>query len=534
VSHGGEALYGAQVVAALESQAFVESDLRVLLDTAVSFIPRDSVIYRMIAELRELREREPDWRQAYQWLKGNYGYDKYGGNCHMIPNHGLIILSLLYGDDSFHKALMVVNTCGWDTDCNSANVGCIMGIKNGLAGIAAGADLRGPVADRLYLPTAEGGSAVTDAVTQAVYLANIGRALAGEAPLAPKGGARFHFELPGAVQAFMPEASIDSAGTTRLENVTGHSALGERSLAIRYTCVAHARPARAATATWLSEESVRMPGYGVVASPTLHPGQVLRARVETDAENPAEVTCRMYLRIFGAQDTLERIYGPEALLAPGAAQEYGWTVPDIGGYPIAEVGFEIASDARADGSVYLDYLTWDGMPTTTLTRTPGGKLWRRTWVDGVSDFNAWAPEPFRLVQDEGTGLIAQGSKQWRDYRVTADVTPHMVEAAGVAARVQGMRRYYALQLKRGNAVQLIRMVDKPKLLAEATLEWAFGERHTLTLEVQGTRIQGYVDGRRLFDVTDAAVPDGALADGAVGLVVTEGRTATDTVRVEVL
>ena len=35
VSHGGEAVYGAQVVAAMEAQAFVENDLNKLIDTAV-------------------------------------------------------------------------------------------------------------------------------------------------------------------------------------------------------------------------------------------------------------------------------------------------------------------------------------------------------------------------------------------------------------------------------------------------------------------------------------------------------------------
>ncbi len=64
VSHDGEAVYGAQVVAALEAQAFVESNLDKLLDTAVSFIPRESLIYRLIAELRQLRQYEPDWRKA--------------------------------------------------------------------------------------------------------------------------------------------------------------------------------------------------------------------------------------------------------------------------------------------------------------------------------------------------------------------------------------------------------------------------------------------------------------------------------------
>jgi len=534
VSHDGEALYGAQVVAALESQAFVESDLNRLLDTALSFVPGDSLIYRLIGELRELRGREPDWRQAFQWLKANYGYDKYGGNCHMIPNHGLIILSLLYGDDSFQKSLMVVNTCGWDTDCNSANVGCIMGIKNGLAGIDAGPDYRGPVADRLYLPTAEGGSAVTDAAIQAVRIANIGRALAGEKVLAPKGGMRFHFELPGAVQGFVPEQSIDSAGTTWVANVAGHSARGSRSLAINYAGVAHGRPARAATATWLTAEAVKMPGYGVIASPTLYPGQVLHARVEADLSNGAAANCRMYLRFHGPDDTLERAYGPEAVLDPGAEHVFDWTVPEMGGYPIAEVGLEIATEHRTDGTIYLDYLGWEGTPTTVLTRPSRGHLWQRAWVNGVSDFNAWAPEAIRLVQNEGTGLIMQGTREWRDYRVTADVTPHMVEATGIAARVQGLRRYYALQLARNHTVQLIRLVDVPELLAESPFEWAFGETHTLALEVRGTHLEGRVDGEMLFELNDTTAPDGALADGGIGLVVTEGRTATQALSITAL
>ncbi len=38
-------------------------------------------------------------------------------------------------EDNFQKALMITNTSGWDTDCNSANIGCLMGIKLGLKGI---------------------------------------------------------------------------------------------------------------------------------------------------------------------------------------------------------------------------------------------------------------------------------------------------------------------------------------------------------------------------------------------------------------
>ena len=39
VSHDGEAIYGAQVLAAMESQAFVESDIDKLIDTASPSFP---------------------------------------------------------------------------------------------------------------------------------------------------------------------------------------------------------------------------------------------------------------------------------------------------------------------------------------------------------------------------------------------------------------------------------------------------------------------------------------------------------------
>ncbi len=180
VSHDGEAIYGAQVVAAMEAQAFVERDINALIDTAVRFIPQDSVIYRLIHDIREWHAQNPeDWRATRAHIVNAYGYDKFGGNCHMVPNHALIIHALLHGDDDLQKSLMIVNTCGWDTDCNSGNVGCVLGIKKGLAGLEAGPDWHGPVADRLYLSTADGGRCITDALTEAYHVINMGRGLAG-------------------------------------------------------------------------------------------------------------------------------------------------------------------------------------------------------------------------------------------------------------------------------------------------------------------------------------------------------------------
>jgi ADP-ribosylglycohydrolase len=539
VSHDGEAIYGAQVLAAMEAQAFVEPDIETLLDVGVSFIPKDSVIYRMIGDIRAWHAKYPDWRKGFELLAADYGYDKYGGNCHMVPNHGLIILSLLYGDDDFQKTLMIVNTCGWDTDCNSGNVGCLMGIKNGLAGIDAGPDWRGPVADRLYLPAADGGRAITDAATETYHIVNIGRALAGEEPVAPKDGARFHFELPGAVQGFMPEDSIESKGTVQVENVAGHSQRGTRSLAIRYHHVAPGRVARAATATFIPTKEIatyfERRGYALLASPTLYPGQMVRASVAADKGNGTPVTCRLYIRIYGADDELVNVCGPETLLKPGDSHEFEWLIGDDAIDPakmippIAWIGVEISSQQRADGTVYLDYLTWDGMPNVVLTRSADGStMWRRAWVNGVDQYGPWWPEPFRLVQNYGTGLLMQGTREWTDYRVNADVTPHMAKAAGIAARVQGMRRYYALLLCNDGQVRLIKALDGKAVLAETDFAWEFGETHDLGLEVIGTRIRAWIDGQQLFEVDDTERP---LEGGGVALVCEEGRTATQAVTV---
>ena len=348
VSHDGEAIYGAQVVAAMEAQAFVEHDLNKLLDTSTALIPKDSVIYRLIDELRSVHAKHPDWHEGREFVVKNYGYDRYGGNCHMVPNHALITLALLYGEDSFQKSLMIVNTCGWDTDCNSGNVGCIMGIKNGLEGINVGPDWRGPVADRLFVAAADGGRVITDAVTETYHVVNSGRALAGEAPLHPKNGARFHFDLPGSVQGFHAENG-------KVENTPGHSFQGERCLAL------HSQGnARFGTPTFIPQDAINMPGYSLMASPTLYPGQKVRARLSAEKS----IMAVLYLGYYDANDRFEILYGPEYILPSGKLCEVEWTIPDIQGQPIVEIGLETPEA----GSIYLDFLSWEG---TSRLFSPG-------------------------------------------------------------------------------------------------------------------------------------------------------------------
>jgi ADP-ribosylglycohydrolase len=539
VSHDGEAIYGAQLLAAMEAQAFVEHDIQKLIDTGVSLIPRDSVISRMVEEIREWHAEFPDWHQTREQIVKHYGYDTYGGNCHMVPNHALIHLGLLYGEGDFQRSLMIANTAGWDTDCNSGNLGCLLGIRNGLAGIDAGPDWRGPLADRLYLPTADGGRAITDAVRETFFVVNTGRALAGEPPLAPKSGARFHFELPGSVQGFTADASAESRGTLTLENVAGHSARGTRSLALHTRGLAVGRVACATTPTFVPPEARDMPGYTLLAAPTLYPGQTLQARVEADSANQAPLVVQLFVRAYGADDALEAVAGPETALSPGTAHDFTWRVPDLGGRPIAQVGLEIrrhAGGAVGTGTLYLDELTWDGAPDVAFVRpASGGQMWRHAWVNGVDQYDRWWAETYRLVQNEGVGLLSTGTREWIDYRFEATVTPHMAVACGIAARGQGMRRYVALTLCTGpkgqRALRLGTMLEGAASGALANFDWQPGHAYRLRLEVRGGVARGWVNDEPALEIERLPVE---LAAGGVAMLCEEGRAGFEEVAVRPL
>jgi hypothetical protein len=261
------------------------------------------------------------------------------------------------------------------------------------------------------------------------------------------------------------------------------------------------------TPTFIPREAMAMTGYDLQASPTLYPGQTVRAQLDGGR-------FRLLVRVYDGSDELVTLYGPD-----GGNE---WRVPETGGQPIAQVGVE------AFQPLLLDRLTWDGPPDVTLTRpAEGGAMWRRAWVNGVDRFDPHWPEPFRLIQNRGRGLLIQGTREWTDYEVRAAVVPETVAAAGIAARVQGMRRYYALLLCDDDTIRLVREVDGTTTLAKARFRRRqYGEPHELALRVTGPSLRAIVDGEIALEARD-----GELDGGAVALVCEEGCLTCDAVRV---
>ncbi|MBD3181297.1 ADP-ribosylglycohydrolase family protein [Candidatus Poribacteria bacterium] len=533
VSHDGEALYGAEVLVALESLAFVESDSDKMLDTAVSFIPDDSVIYRMIGDIRDWHKKNDNWRKTRELIVANYGYDKYGGNCHMVPNHALIILGFLYSEDDFQKALMITNTSGWDTDCNGGNIGCLMGIKLGLEGINAGPDWRSPVADKLYLPTADGGRTITDAVRESEEIIKAARKLSGTEFTPHKDCARYHFEFPGSVQGFTVEDSPESRGTATIENIEGRSSCGHRSLAIHFNGVAKGRQARIATPTFMPPDAINMSGYSLYSSPTLYPGQTIKARLVVDSGNKKAVRCCPYIRLYhGENNHLVLRRGETRDMSSGSEWNITWDIEPTDGHPIAEVGVEISSEKRADGTVYLDYLTWDGTPEFSFIRPEGGgSVWQQAWVNAVDSQVHFIGKDLplcRIIQNEGTGMLIQGTREWKNYNFEGMVNPHMAASSGIAVCVQGLKRYYALLLCNDNKIRLVKERYGQTILAEKEIEVILDKNYQLGLKTNGSELTAMLNDQVLFHCKDSEKP---LLSGSIALVCQEGRVSFGYLRI---
>jgi hypothetical protein len=257
--------------------------------------------------------------------------------------------------------------------------------------------------------------------------------------------------------------------------------------------------------------------------------------VKADENNSDPVTVQLYLNVYQTDDSLQRIDGAAKRCAPGESVELIWKVPDTGALPIAHVGIQLSQSETA-GTIYLDSLTWDGCPDVVFTRVGerprwGSKLrpmWLRAWINGVDQLNIWMHHSFELIQNEGRGIVSQGTRDWMDYTASARIYVYLASAAGLAVRVQGLQRYYALLLSADGKARLVKALGGETTLAETDFTLERDHAYDLKLNVMGSRLRGWIDGQQVFDVQDTDRP---LEGGAVALICDEGRIGTNAVAI---
>ncbi len=127
VDHVGDGIYAEQFLAALESAAFVESDMDKLLDVGLSVIPADSRLSMAIKNTIEWCCQTTDWLIIRQQILDKWGSENFTNAVMNIP---FAVMSLLLGKGDFSKTICLSVNCGRDADCTTATVGAILGIIN--------------------------------------------------------------------------------------------------------------------------------------------------------------------------------------------------------------------------------------------------------------------------------------------------------------------------------------------------------------------------------------------------------------------
>ncbi len=135
ISHVKNGIYGEMFASAMIAAAAVTDNIEDIILAGLGEIPCTSRLYfsvmSVIDDYRKGTEKDLVMARIHEEYDEHTGY----GWCHTISNAMIVAAALLYGNGDFGKSIcMAVETC-FDTDCNGATVGSVLGMRNGISSI---------------------------------------------------------------------------------------------------------------------------------------------------------------------------------------------------------------------------------------------------------------------------------------------------------------------------------------------------------------------------------------------------------------
>ena len=509
VSHDGEGLNGAAFIAACIARAFTAESMEEIIRTGLSVIPSESLYASVVNAVVDFHARHPeDWRACRAMLEREWGYDRYPGACHIIPNAGICVLALCYGNGDFARTVEIAAMCSWDTDCNAGNVGTIAGVFQGLEGIPD--RYRAPINDHLTLSGISGYLNSLDIPTYCRELTDWALFLGKESvreKVYPAGteGISFDFTLPGSTHGFE---------STAPEICSVRHAPGEDALEILLDRSMRGQTARVFYKPFYRRKDFSDERYMPVFSPQLYPGQTVRMTLSWRKAAGEGILLTPYVRdsITGklergsaeiVRESRERFDLSFAVpdSYSGLFDEAGLLLEPLSPKKAADAGSLLLHRFRIQGDGRLR-VRMDCMPTEFASVLPFSHL-RGSWtVEG---------NRLHMMALEGAESFT-GPFFGRDETVSCRITPVHGESMFLSLRTQGAQRgYYAGRSGEGKAAIWKKTGGRLQVLAESEVLWPATEEKQVVFSARGSLLELTVDGKPA-----AAAEDGELSYGMVG------------------
>ena len=134
-----DGVYGGAFVASLYSEAYLQNDIRSVIEKALLSLPAESGYRRIIEDAIAFHQENPnDWTKCWQmlenkWARANICNPGTKYNIDAKLNGAYIVIGLLYGEGDINRTLEISTRCGQDSDCNPSNALAVLGIIKGFS-----------------------------------------------------------------------------------------------------------------------------------------------------------------------------------------------------------------------------------------------------------------------------------------------------------------------------------------------------------------------------------------------------------------
>ena len=135
ISHVKNGIYGEMFASACIAAAAVTNNMEEIILQGLSQIPYTSRLYEEIMFVVESFKRGSDSKFVFSEIHKRYDEYTEHGWCHTVSNAMIVAASLLYGNGDYGKSVCMAVETGFDTDCNGATVGSVVGMANGIQAI---------------------------------------------------------------------------------------------------------------------------------------------------------------------------------------------------------------------------------------------------------------------------------------------------------------------------------------------------------------------------------------------------------------